>query len=712
MKHKVRFSLRLKFMLCISITAICTASVAIAFGNLVFTGMLMLSHNETAYQIAERAADYFEEGELAEYARLLARYENGEAGNGELEQTLSGKRYQDIQARMDSLRENTQANEIYVCVLDMDQLEQYDGEADAAGRWKPRMYIMDSHYDARKQMQFGETGRVLPEYREEIAASYRSGEPADSILPGESQSEATITALAPILEDGDTIACVGVEFPIPTLESDLSTFFEIVAMATAIVTVVLLIVGYLLTSRLLIRPIRLVAAEAERFVGNNHEVSEKLLTIRTRDEVRSLSESLYQMQVDINAYIDSLASVMAEKERIETELNIATQIQADMLPSIFPAFPGRKEFDIFATMTPAKEVGGDFYDFFLIDDDHLGLVMADVSGKGVPAALFMVIAKTLIKNRAQMMSGISYSPGEILGFVNRQLCEGNDAELFVTVWLGILQISTGEGIVSNAGHEYPALRRAGGSYELVKTKHSPAVATIEGIRFREHSFQLYPGDSLYLYTDGVPEATNGQNELFGTDRMLAALNENPDAPARALLSTVKQRVDEFVGEAPQFDDLTMLCLHYLGGEMCSMKELEVEAMLENLEQVLEFVNRELEQSGCPVKAQKQLGLAVEEIYSNIARYAYAEAEAPGTARIRIRMHENPAAAEIIFTDQGTPYNPLEKEDPDVTLNAEDRPIGGLGIYMVKKSMDEVSYEHKDGQNVFRIRKNIQSAGIS
>lgn len=368
-----KVQLKAEIMLCISITAICTASVAIAFGDLVFTGMLMLSHNETAYQIAERAADYFEEGELAEYARLLARYENGEAGNGELEQTLSGKRYQDIQARMDSLRENTQANEIYVCVLDMDQLEQYDGEADAAGRWKPRMYIMDSHDDAEKQMQFGETGRVLPEYREEIAASYRSGEPADSILPGESQSEATITALAPILEDGNTIACVGVEFPIPTLASDLSTFFEIVAIATAIVTLVLLIVGYLLTSRLLIRPIRLVAAEAERFVGNNHEVSEKLLTIRTRDEVRSLSESLYQMQVDINAYIDSLASVMAEKERIETELNIATQIQADMLPSIFPAFLGRKEFDIFATMTPAKEVGGDFYDFFRLTMTTLGL---------------------------------------------------------------------------------------------------------------------------------------------------------------------------------------------------------------------------------------------------------------------------------------------------------------------------------------------------
>ena len=250
----------------------------------------------------------------------------------------------------------------------------------------------------------------------------------------------------------------------------------------------------------------------------------------------------------------------AEKERIGADLKVATQIQADMLPRIFPPFPERKEFDLYATMDPAKEVGGDFYDFFLVDEDHLGLVMADVSGKGVPAALFMVIAKTLIKNRA-LMGG---SPAEVLAYANNQLCEGNEAELFVTVWMAIIEISTGKGMAANAGHEHPAIRRAGGEWELVVYRHSPAVATMEGMRFREHEFTLEPGDSLYVYTDGVPEATNADNELYGTDRMLAALNRDPGAEPEKLLGEIKTDVDAFVGEAPQFDDITMLGITWYG----------------------------------------------------------------------------------------------------------------------------------------------------
>ena len=249
-----------------------------------------------------------------------------------------------------------------------------------------------------------------------------------------------------------------------------------------------------------------------------------------------------------------------EKQRISAELNVATQIQADMLPRIFPAFPDRKEFDIYATMDPAKEVGGDFYDFFLIDHDHLGMVMADVSGKGVPAALFMVIAKTLIKNRSQMGGG----PAAILRDVNDQLCEGNEAELFVTVWFAILEISTGKGMAANAGHEHPALKRANGAYELVIYPHSPALATMEGMRFREHSFELHPGDTLFVYTDGVPEATNAGNELYGSERMVEALNQNLQANPQETLKTVRESIDAFVGDAPQFDDITMLCLHYTG----------------------------------------------------------------------------------------------------------------------------------------------------
>ena len=211
-------------------------------------------------------------------------------------------------------------------------------------------------------------------------------------------------------------------------------------------------------------------------------------------------------------------------------------------------------------MTPAKEVGGDFYDFFLIDENHLALVIADVSGKGVPAALFMVIAKTLIKNRAQMGG----TPSEILFDVNKSLCEGNEADLFVTVWLGILEISTGKITASNAGHEYPAIKRLNSNYELQKSKHSPAVATMDGLKFRQYEFDLTPGDIIYLYTDGVAEATNSNDELFGTDRMIETLNQIPTDSVKEILVKMKKAVDDFTGEAPQFDDITMICLRYFG----------------------------------------------------------------------------------------------------------------------------------------------------
>lgn len=246
--------------------------------------------------------------------------------------------------------------------------------------------------------------------------------------------------------------------------------------------------------------------------------------------------------------------------KTEAELSVAANIQQSMLPCIFPAFPERAEFDIYATMTPAKEVGGDFYDFFLVDEDHLAMVMADVSGKGVPAALFMMISKTLIKNAAQ--SGLS--PKEALEKVNDQLCENNEAGLFVTVWLGILEISTGKMKCVNAGHEYPAIKRRGESFSLLQDRHGFVLAGMEGAKYREYELELAGGDSLFVYTDGVAEATNANQELYGTARMVEALNRKKDISCKELLGLIHQDVDAFVGEASQFDDITMLCLEYKG----------------------------------------------------------------------------------------------------------------------------------------------------
>ena len=365
---------------------------------------------------------------------------------------------------------------------------------------------------------------------------------------------------------GESVAVLAVDISINEIRDTLVKYVFIVLAGMIFLITVFLTALYSWLKKRIIIPISKVKTAAQAFVISSHGQAdpEKIQfedpQIASEDEMQALSEAFVTMAADLKAYMRDLLSETKEKERISTELSLATEIQANMLPCIFPAFPERTEFDIYAMMHPAKEVGGDFYDFFLIDEDHLALVIADVSGKGVPAALFMVIAKTLIKNQA--LTG--ESPAQILKSVNEQLCEGNEAELFVTVWLGIIQISTGKGIAANAGHEHPVMRRKDGKFELVIYRHSPAVAVMEGINFREHEFEFYPGDTLFVYTDGVPEATDSQNRMFGNERMLSALNKNPDAKPEELLKNVKEEMDLFTKEVPQFDDVTMLGIKYYG----------------------------------------------------------------------------------------------------------------------------------------------------
>ena len=310
-----------------------------------------------------------------------------------------------------------------------------------------------------------------------------------------------------------------------------------------------------------ISPVVKVKNGVQRYMRDKDSefVAAEMNRIKSRNEVGVLAESFSYMASEIDRYIGEVRTVTAEKERIDAELDMAAGIQLSQLPRKFPVFPERTEFDIFASMTPAKEVGGDFYDFFLIDDNRLALVIADVSGKGVPAALFMMSSKMLINNYA-LFGG---TPAEIISAVNGRVCENNSDNMFVTVWLGILEISTGKMTCCNAGHEYPVIKRAGGGFELVNDKHGLFVGTMPGIRYTDYEIQLDKGDTLFVYTDGVPEATNAAEELFGNERMLAALNSAPEGcPLDELLQTVKEHVDEFVGDAPQFDDLTMLAIRY------------------------------------------------------------------------------------------------------------------------------------------------------
>ena len=289
-------------------------------------------------------------------------------------------------------------------------------------------------------------------------------------------------------------------------------------------------------------------------------IVEGLSKVKLHNEIGRLAEDVSALSQELDFHMEKTATATADKERINTELTMASRIQLAMLPS---KFPERSEFDIYASMDPAKAVGGDFYDFFQVDDDHLALVIADVSGKGIPAALFMMVSKILVKNYTK--SGLS--PARALEAANDQICSNNQEDMFVTVWLGILEISTGKLTAANAGHEYPVLKTPEGKFELIKDKHGVAVGVMEGVHYREYEWQLSPGSKLFVYTDGVPEATDASRQLFGTERMLAALNEKSDAAfPKQLLLSVRRAVDNFVKDAEQFDDLTMLCLEYLGSK--------------------------------------------------------------------------------------------------------------------------------------------------
>ena len=347
-------------------------------------------------------------------------------------------------------------------------------------------------------------------------------------------------------------------------------------LKTLIIGATLLLLA-LLTSMLLanslVRPIKHMTRKVSMIQGDNmsFQVDDTLLT---GDEIEILARSFENMSEQMQGYVHEIVQITSEKQRLKTELSVASQIQEHMLPTKFPAFPDRKEFDLYAVMDPAREVGGDFYDYFLIDDDHLAVVMADVSGKGVPAALFMVISRTLIKNVT--LSGVYDRPSEILRDVNNKLCEGNEDNMFVTAWLGILTISTGSLISSCAGHEYPVFYRKSEGFVIEKDPHGLAMGGMEGVRYKDARWKLHPGDLLFLYTDGVPEANNSAQELFGNDRMLSALEnsrntitedrEPGETGLYEFLHAVRKQIDDFVGDTPQFDDLTMLCMKYTGPE--------------------------------------------------------------------------------------------------------------------------------------------------
>ena len=371
------------------------------------------------------------------------------------------------------------------------------------------------------------------------------------------------TFLTPVFNQNTEVCAVAaVDISISMITSMCFKLLCNIGIAIFLIMLISITIYHYVVRKQIIAPIVTLTDAADGLVRNLREEGCKpfSVNVHTGDEIDVLARSFEQMDEKLLEYIRENAAITAEKERIGTELALASRIQEDMLPSTFPPFPDRSEIDLYATMKPAKDVGGDFYDFFKISENVVGLVMADVSGKGIPAALFMMMSKIMVQNFALTLGG----PGEVLQKVNDQICTNPVEEMFVTVWLGFLDLRTGLLTAANAGHEYPILMAPGGEFELLKDRHGLVVGGMEGYPYQEYQLKLEAGSRLFLYTDGLPEATDTENRMFGIERTLKSLNEVKNGTPREVLEHVTKSVADFVGSAPQFDDTTMLCLDYRG----------------------------------------------------------------------------------------------------------------------------------------------------
>ena len=503
-------------------------------GILKFSDAFDAEYSNTTYHIADTAASLVNGDHIEEYL----------AG----EQTEEYARTRRI---LNAYCNRMNVSLVYVIKVDQSDYESFVSVFNAVDN-----SVDNSHYEEWELGHPRET--TNDEYREAYREIYENESPFEIIYrlnPGQGLRP-HITMIVPIDNDeGKVSALLCVQRPISELASVILSFVSYIIIASLVLVLVVAQFVVRFLRKWVVKPIRKISIEATRFAKENTK-GEELGDVSKFEEIYNLSRSIDKMETDMVNYIDNLTTVTAERERIGTELNFAKQIQYSSLPTKFPAFPDREEFDVYAYMKPAKEVGGDFYNFVLVDDDHLAVWIGDVSDKGVPAALFMMSINIMINIRT-CMGG---TPSEIMAFVNDNICEHNGENMFITIWLGILEISTGRLTFVNAGHEDMAVYRGGGEFELYKTKHNIAVGIQSGMVYKDFEMQLGKGDKIFIYTDGVPEATDPYDTLFNTDRMISALNEKKDGSPQEFLEIVYTRVKEFVGDRTQFDDLTMVGL--------------------------------------------------------------------------------------------------------------------------------------------------------
>ena len=407
--------------------------------------------------------------------------------------------------------------------------------------------------------------------------------------------------------------------------------------------------------------------------------------IKSDDEIGVMTSAFHKMRDNLLKHIEIVKEAAIDVQKNQSELEIAKNIQQSALPVDFPS---HNVFEICASMRPARLIGGDFYDFFFIGEDKFAVLVADVSGKGIPAALYMMTAKALIKNTAKSGMGIA----KVFTAVNNDLCSGNETNMFVTAFLAVLNLKTGVLEYVNAGHNPPFFYDESG-YHAIDVKRNMILGGLENIQYVSEKIQMQKGQRLFLYTDGVSEAQNKSGEFYGEERLSRVLNQDMQSPLHTL-SLVQQDVSEFADGAEQSDDITMLELLYCGTDN---DLLTLKADIGNIDEVLQVVQQDMMNKKVPPEGQAKVMVACEEIFSNLAQYAYKDG-----GMVRIRSMAANGKYFLRFIDNGIAYNPLEKENPDITASADDRDIGGLGVFIVRQTMHEVNYERIANQNILTI----------
>ena len=462
-------------------------------------------------------------------------------------------------------------------------------------------------------------------------------------------------------------------------------------MMVAIPGLVLLVVLCYLLIRYMMNPLNEFAQSAMEIAKGNFKA--ELPKRKKNYEMRTLHNSFSFMQKSLQNYIDELQLTTANKERIESELRIARDIQMGMVPKIFPPFPKREDVDLYGMLIPAKEVGGDLYDFF-IEDDKLHFIIGDVSGKGVPASLVMAVTCRLFRTVASSV----HSPSQIINVLNNAIAESNESNMFCTAFVGVLDLRTGHLQYCNAGHNPPVVITSEGKTSFLSVKPNLAMGLWEGFEYQEQECVIEKGTKIFLYTDGVNEAENITKELYGDDRLLQFLSRHFKSKPRNIVEELYDDIKLHSKDAEQNDDITMLCftvsenLH----RSDSGKRLVMRNDIADIALMAEFIETLCDENQLPMDVCFNLNLALEEAVSNVMKYAYPENE---THEIMLTADIKDNSIIFELSDTGKPFDPTEVEDADVTLSAEERPIGGLGIFLIRKIMKSVAYKRDRNRNV-------------